>query len=70
MSDAHNDSPWLLTTDEAAKLLHISPRAMFQLGKDRKIPVVRIGRSVRFDTGDLRRWIEQQKQAGSALIGN
>ena len=51
----------LLRPAEAAEALAISPRKLWELTDRREIPSVRIGRSVRYDPGDLRRWINEQK---------
>lgn len=49
---------------EAARALAISERKLDELVKNNAIPVVRIGRSVRFDPQDVRGWIEAQKKSG------
>ena len=62
VSKARSDEiPGLLRSDEAARLLAISPRKLWTLADDGEIPVVRIGRSVRYDPADLRDYIERQK---------
>ena len=62
VSNARSDkTPGLLRSDEAARLLAISPRKLWTLADDGEIPVVRIGRSVRYDPGDLQDFIERQK---------
>lgn len=55
------DAPQLLRAGEAARALAISPRKLWALTASSEIPCVRIGRAVRYDAGDLRDWIEQQK---------
>lgn len=55
------ETPGLLRSDEAAKLLAISPRKLWTLTDEGQIPVVRIDRSVRYDPGDLHDFIERQK---------
>jgi excisionase family DNA binding protein len=55
----------LVTSREAARCLGISSRTLWSLTAPRgPIPVVRIGRSVRYAPTDLRAWIEQQKIGG------
>ncbi len=62
VSSARSDeTPGLLRSDEAAKLLAISPRTLWSLADEGEIPVVRIGRSVRYDPADLQDYIERQK---------
>ena len=50
----------LLNESEAAKVLSISPRKLWQLRHDGAIPYVLIGRSVRYPVSDLQRWIDSQ----------
>ena len=58
--------PLLLTTRQAAKALAICERSLWTMTQSGTIPCIRLGRSVRYDPGDLRRWIDQQK-AGNDL---
>ncbi len=51
----------LLRPRDAARALAISPRLLWSLTNRGEIPVVRIGRAVRYDPHDLRRWIDEQK---------
>jgi len=52
----------LTKVPEAAKALSISERKLWDLSEPRgPIPVVRIGRAVRYDRRDLRAWIDRQK---------
>lgn len=51
----------LLTREEAARSLSISVRHLSK----QDIPLVRIGRSVRYRPDDLERWIALQVSAGS-----
>jgi excisionase family DNA binding protein len=59
-------TPLLLTGRQAARLLSISERTLFTLTQEGQIPAVRFGRSVRYDPGDLRRWIESAKKSQRA----
>ena len=43
----------LLTIQEAAELLKLSPRTLYVLVEADRIPYVRIGRAVRFDRATL-----------------
>ena len=56
----------LLTPNEAARALSVSPRTLWSLTHDGKIPFVRIGRLVRYSPGDLQAWIDSQKQSTCA----
>ena len=53
--------PKLLTARDAAKALAVCEKTLWALTDRGEIPVVRIGRSVRYDPQDLSRWIEWQK---------
>ncbi|GIW96966.1 MAG: hypothetical protein KatS3mg111_0299 [Pirellulaceae bacterium] len=55
----------LLKPQEAAEALAISPRKLWEMTASGQIPAVRIGRAVRYDLADLRRWIDDQKQKGA-----
>jgi excisionase family DNA binding protein len=55
----------LLTPKEAAQALNISPRKLWELSARKQIPVVRIGRSTRYDPVDLARYIQAQKKGGA-----
>ena len=53
----------LLTYRDAAKLLGVTDRTVWQLVKDGHLPAVRFGRSVRIDPADLRAFVERAKQS-------
>jgi predicted DNA-binding transcriptional regulator AlpA len=56
----------LLNATEASRQLAISPRTLWAISAPRgPVPVVRIGRSVRYDPLDLRDWLEAQKIGGT-----
>lgn len=48
MNELANAVPILATLAEAARLLRLSPRKVWQMGKDGLIRVERFGRSVRY----------------------
>jgi len=54
----------LLRPREAADLLAISERTLWDLTNRGDLSCVRLGRSVRYDPGDLAAWIAQKKSAG------
>lgn len=60
MNDRESDSR-LLRPQEAAKKLAISERTLWKLTKDKELPVVRIGRNVRYDPADLQAFIDQKR---------
>jgi len=54
----------LLTADEVADLLSISPKTIYAWAESGRLPCVRLGGRVRFDPGDLTRWIAARKEGG------
>ncbi len=50
--------PLLLRPNEAAQVLAISPRKLWELTNCGEIPCLRIGRAVRYSVEDLQQWIE------------
>ena len=60
--------PVLVTREVAADLLGLSSRTVDTLIADGRLPVVRVGRSVRLRVSDLRAWADAQvEQAGDGL---
>ena len=59
----HNPSR-LLRVKEAATLLAVSTRTLWAMTNSGQIPCVRLGRSVRYDPGDLDRTVERHKKKG------
>ncbi len=51
------DDP-LLTIDDVAELLAVEPRFVRRLVQERRIPFHKIGKFVRFGSGDIRDFIE------------
>jgi len=51
----------LLTIRETAAALALCEKSVWSLTRDGRLPVVRIGRSVRYDVADVRRFIEAAK---------
>jgi excisionase family DNA binding protein len=54
-------TPGLLTSKEAAQLLGVSARTVWGFTARGEIPVVRIGRAVRYDPKDIVDFIERNK---------
>jgi excisionase family DNA binding protein len=50
----------LITNVEAAKLLRVSVRSLFDLTKRGEVPCIRLGRLVRYSPDELRRWIAER----------
>lgn len=57
-----DETQLLLTAREAAELLNISEKTLWNHSGERgnKIPVVRFGRTLRYSRDLLQRWIQQQ----------
>ncbi len=56
--DTHESNPeQLLRSHEAAALLAISPRKLWELENAGQIPSVRFGRAVRYRLSDIKSWI-------------
>ena len=51
----------LLSTKDAAKYLCISERKLWDMSNTGEIPVVRLGRAVRYDINDLDGFIQRAK---------
>lgn len=48
----------LLTVTETAELLSVSPGYVRRLVRERRIPHHKVGKFVRFRSGDLEAWVE------------
>ena len=55
----------LLTPQQAAETLAISPRKLWGMTASGEIPHIRLGRCVRYPIDDLQRWIDERKKGGS-----
>jgi len=53
--------PLLLTARDTARALAVCEKTLWALGRDGKLPCVRIGRAVRYDLADVRRFIDAAK---------
>ncbi|WP_417737388.1 helix-turn-helix domain-containing protein [Rosistilla oblonga] len=58
--------PQLLSEREGAKWLGISPRTLWALRDAGEIPIVRVGRLVKYDLDDLRAYVAANKVATTA----
>jgi excisionase family DNA binding protein len=63
-SDTTLDAPLLMTVRETAAALALCEKSVWQLTRDGKLPVVRIGRAVRYDLADVLRFIAASKTGG------
>lgn len=57
----------LLNTKEAAEYLAMTKAALYQLVHRKKVPVVRLGRALRFDIQALDAWIEERREPAVTL---
>jgi len=51
----------MLNVHELSKDLNLSESGIYQMVSQRKIPFVKIGRSVRFDSEDIQKWLQEKK---------
>jgi hypothetical protein len=59
-------SPLAVDEQQAAAMLGISQRTLWEYRKSGEIPIVRIGRLVRFDVEDLKRFLASKKELVSS----
>src|SRR5262245_11999947 len=62
VAEVYKPAPLLVTASVAAQMLAISPRTLWSLTAAGKIPVVRLGRAVRYDRRDLLAFIDAAKK--------
>ena len=53
----------LLTVNEAAQVLALSPRKLWTMTKAGEIPSLKLGRSVRYPVESLREWVRERAGA-------
>lgn len=53
-------SEQLLTTEQVADRLQLSVRHLYRLCRERKLPFIRVGHSLRFRAQDVDAWIESK----------
>jgi excisionase family DNA binding protein len=63
-SSAEPSQRLLVDTFGAAGLLSLSPRTIASLAKAGRLPIVRIGKCIRFAVSDLNEFVEYQKASG------
>jgi excisionase family DNA binding protein len=63
-------APLLITEPEAARVLGIGARTLWELRARGRIPFVRIGTAIRYDVLDLRAFIESAKSGTNAGSGS
>jgi excisionase family DNA binding protein len=58
--------PLAVDEQQAAAMLGISTRTLWDYRRAGEIPIVRIGRLVRFDVDDLRRFLADKKEIAAS----
>jgi excisionase family DNA binding protein len=61
------ERPGLLTVQDLARRLGMSPRWIHERTRLRQIPHYRLGRSLRFDLEEVRAWLAQYRSAPAPL---
>lgn len=69
MQETNSQFTNLMTGEEIAKILHVSRAYAYQLMRQKLIPTVKIGRSVRVRPEDLERFISANLGQNSLLSG-
>lgn len=62
--------PVLVDVGTVAASLGVSVRHVRRLVFERRIPFVKMGQFVRFDVGDVTRWIDEQRVVPSDAVGS
>lgn len=57
----------LLTVDQVAKLLAVSPKTVYRWAHEQYVPHFKLGTSVRFSEDQLLSWIKDRQVAGRPL---
>ena len=65
-AEAPTVQPLLLTVRQTAEVLQVCEKTLWALTRAGRLPCVRIGRGVRYDVADVRRFIAGAKAAGPA----
>jgi excisionase family DNA binding protein len=59
-TEAGGDVQAALNTVQAAELLGVTPRTVYTLVKDRRVPFIRLGSRLRFSAADLDAWLAER----------
>lgn len=57
-------TPEILTLEEVAAYLRLTPQTIYKWAQERRIPAVKLGKEWRFRKSILDRWLDQQMQGG------
>jgi excisionase family DNA binding protein len=66
METADKDQGRLLRAEDVAKRIDASKQTVYLLAREKTLPSVRWGRSVRFDPKDVERFIREHRRAKAA----
>jgi len=50
----------LLTVEQASLYLNLHPQTVYVMARQGELPILRVGRAVRFDRLELDRWIQRK----------
>jgi excisionase family DNA binding protein len=51
----------LMSVKDLSKELSLSESGIYQMVSQKRIPHIKLGRTVRFDTDDIRKWLGKNK---------
>ena len=54
-------TPLLWTVAQAAEELQVSPKHLYRMVKDKRVPYVRVGASLRFSPAELQKWLADKQ---------
>jgi excisionase family DNA binding protein len=69
MTVTDNQLPQLLTIEQLAAHLGVTPRHIRRLIAERRIPHLKVGRFVRFDPADVSTWLRGTTRPAGGLRG-
>lgn len=65
VNNGHTDRDDLLTADDVAALLRVTPAWVYAETRRRRIPHIRLGRYVRFRRSALEGWMEEMERSST-----
>lgn len=58
--------PEILTIDEVAAYLRLTPQTIYKWAQEKRIPAVKLGKEWRFRRSVIDRWFDDQLQGGNS----
>jgi excisionase family DNA binding protein len=52
----------LLKPEEVAEMLRVARKTVIVMAREGRIPSIRVGRFVRFDAAEVKRWLNDQRR--------